>query len=395
MASLPTEVKIAKMTWLALRNSNLAIKLFHRDLESEFKKQQEAGGVVNVKMPIKVQSALGRVAQTQAISQKTTPVKVDYQRHVCWSQNQVDATLNKNPKTFYNEVIEPTAIELSTQLDLDAFSMVKDVPNAIGTAGTTPSTYLSIAQVAGRLTNISVPLNKRKFVIDPDYQVNMADEMKDITGSKKVDEFMNEMNLGNLAQFDFYISQNLPRVTAGVPDGTPLVNGANQTGSSIAIDGMTAAGTYKKGDIVMFASCYDVNPVNRVTQTYLKQFVVTTDFAGASGNLGISPGIITEGAYKNCSASPANNDAITHKTNPSSGTTFMNNVAFVRNAFTLAVVPIEIPDMPGVGYTETREGISITVTKGWDVKQYEMVYRADILYGFKTLDETLACRHLG
>ena len=194
-----------------------------------------------------------------------------------------------------------------------------------------------------------------------------------------------------MAQFDFYISQNLPRLTVGVPDGTPLVNGANQNGNSIAIDGMTAAGTYKKGDVVTFASCYDVNPVNRVTQTYLKQFVVTADFTGASGNLSIAPAIITEGAYKNCSASPANNDAITHKTSSNCA----NNIAFVRNAFTLAVVPIEIPDMTGVGYTETKEGISITITKGWDVKQYEMVYRADILYGFKTLDETLACRHLG
>ena len=393
MASLPTEVKIAKMTWLALRNNNLAIKLFHRDLESEFKKQQEAGGVVNVKMPIKVQSALGRVAQTQSISQKTTPVKVDYQRHVCWSQNQVDATLNKNPKQFYNEVIEPTAIELSTQLDLDAFKMVLDVPNAIGTAGTTPTTYLSIAQIAGRLTNISVPLNKRKFVINPDYQVSMADAMKDIQGSKKVDDFMNEMSLGNLALFDFYISQNLPRLTVGVPGGTPLINGANQLGSSIAIDGLSATGTYKKGDVITFASCYDVNPVNRITQTYLKQFVVTADFtaSGGAGNLSIAPAIVTEGAYKNCSVSPANDDAIVHKTSANCA----NNIAFVRNAFTLAVVPIEIPDMPGVGYTETKEGISITITKGWDVKKYEMVYRADILYGFKTLDETLACRHLG
>mgnify|MGYP001578229365 CR=1 FL=1 len=392
MSTMPTEVKIAKMALRALRNNNIAINLFYKDLNSEFGKVKE-GGVVNVKKPIKFQSALGRTAQIQPYSQTTIPVKVDMHRHVAWEQNMIDATLVKSEKQLYKDLVEPAMIEIAAQVDLDLFTLVKDIPNAIGTAGTTPTTFLSVAQVAGRMTDISVPLKKRNLVVDSAYQVSMADALKTMYNPKLVEDYLQSMYIGGLAEFNVFISQNLPRLTVGVPGGTPLINGANQTGSSIAIDGLSATGTYKKGDIVTFASCYEVNPVNRVTQTFLKQFVVTADFtaSGGAGNLSIEPAIVTTGAYKNCSASPANNDAITHKTSSDC----QNNIAFVKDTFAFVSVPIEIPDMPGVGHTETDEGLSVTVTKGWDVKELQMVYRIDFLYGKKTLYAEQACRHLG
>lgn len=394
--TLATEVKLARMALRAFKHENLAINLFYKDLDTEFK-GVEVGGVVNVKVPIRFQSYEGRVAQPQNYAQSTIAVKVDKQRGVAWTTNQVDMTLNANPAKLYKELIVPAIREIATQVDLDLFTMALDVANTIGTAGTTPSTFLSIAQVAQRLTNVSVPQKGRKFVVDPAYQATMSDALKGLFQPSMVEDWLKSMSLGGLAQFDFFVSNNLPTLTKGTPGGTPLVNGANQTGSSIAIDGLTATtGTYKKGDVVTFASCYDVNPVNRVTQTYLKPFVVTANFtadSGGAGNLSISPAIVTEGAYKNCSVSPANNDAIVQLT--SAASTCMNNIAFYPDAFAFVSVPIKLPDMEGIGHTETKDGISCTVTKGWDVKNGEMMYRVDFLYGKKALYPEQACRHLG
>lgn len=394
MSTIATEVRLARMALRAFKHENLAINLFYKDLNTEFK-GVEHGGVVNVKVPVRFQSYEGRVAQTQPYNQATIPVKLDKIRGVAWTTNQVDMSINVSHEKLYRELIVPAMREISTQVDLDLFTMVLDVANTIGTAGTTPSTFLSIAQVAQRLTQVSVPQKGRKFVVDPAYQATMADALKGLFQPSLVEDYLKSMSLGGLAQFDFFVSNNLPTLTKGAPGGTPLINGANQTGSSIAIDGLSSTGTYKKGDTVTFASCYDVNPVNRVTQTYLKPFAVTADFtaSGGAGNLSISPAIVTEGAYKNCSVSPANNDAITQLT--SAASTCMNNIAFYPDAFAFVSVPIKLPDYEGVGHTETKDGISCTVTKGWDVERLEMMYRVDFLYGKKSLYPEQACRHLG
>lgn len=392
MSSIATEVKLARMALRAFKHENLAINLFYKDLNTEFK-GVEHGGVVNVKVPIRFQSYEGRVAQIQNYNQQTIAVKVDKLRGVAWSTNQVDMTITAKPEKLYQELIVPAMREISTQVDLDLFTMALDVSDAIGTAGTTASTFLTTAQVAGRMTKVSVPQQGRKLVVDPDYQVTMADALKTMYNPELVKDYLRKMYIGGIAQFETYISNNLPRLTVGVPGGTPRINGANQTGNSIAIDGLAAAGTYKKGDVVTFASCYDVNPVNRVTQTYLKPFVVTADFtaSGGAGNLSISPAIVTEGAYKNCSVSPANDDLIVHVTSSNCA----NNIAFFPDAFAFVSVPLKLPDMEGVGHTETKDGISCTVTKGWDVKTLEMIYRVDFLYGKKSLYPEQACRLLG
>ena len=392
MSSIATEVKLARMALRAFKHENLAINHFYKDLNTEFK-GVEHGGVVNVKVPIRFQSYEGRVAQIQNYNQQTIPVKVDKLRGVAWSTNQVDMTITAKPEKLYQELIVPAMREISTQVDLDLFTMVLDVSNAIGIAGTTPTAFLTTAQVSGRMTKVSVPQQGRILIVDSDYQVTMADALKTMYNPEMVKDFLKKMYIGGIAQFETYISNNLPRLTVGVPGGTPAINGANQTGSSIAIDGLSATGTYKKGDVVTFASCYDVNPVNRVTQTYLKPFVVTADFTavGGAGNLSISPAIVTEGAYKNCSVSPANNDLIVHVTSSNCA----NNIAFYPDAFAFVSVPLKLPDMEGVGHTETKDGISCTVTKGWDVKTLEMIYRVDFLYGKKSLYPEQACRLLG
>lgn len=394
MGELATEVRLAQMALRALKNNNLAINLFYKDLQSEFKAMPESGGIVNVKKPIKFQSYKGVEAKLQPYKEETIPVKVDNIRGVAWSQNQVDATLSKSPEKLYEMLIEPAMIEISTQIDLELFTMVNKVANGLGTPGNTPSAYLTIAQVAARATNIAVPDSKRKMVVTPTAQAVLADALKDVFHEGRVEKALEKMYIGGLAKMEFFISSSLPRLIKGTPGGTPKVNGANQTGTSVIVDGFAAAGTLKAGEIITFSNVYDVHPVTRQAHTYLKQFVLNSDFTadgGGEGTLDIRPSIVTEGAYQNCSVGPANNADIVQVTNADC----VSNIMFYPDAFCVQFVPIKIPDMQGVGHTETREGISVTVTKGWDVMKLQMVYRVDVLYGYRELYPEQAVRLFG
>ena len=71
------------------------------------------------------------------------------------------------------------------------------------------------------------------------------------------------------------------------------------------------------------------------------------------------------------------------------------NLAFHRDAFTLATVPFTLPETAPVKEQLSADGITMTLTGGWDVTNYREIYRLDILYGVKTIRPEWACRILG
>jgi hypothetical protein len=69
-------------------------------------------------------------------------------------------------------------------------------------------------------------------------------------------------------------------------------------------------------------------------------------------------------------------------------------MAFHKNAFALAMVPLEMPSNVW-GATETEDGISIRVIKSYGIDADVETIRMDILYGVKTIYPELACRIMG
>jgi hypothetical protein len=387
-----TEQRLAEMSLIALTNNNLALNLFRKWPASEAL-DKETGGVINVKKPLRFKAERGVKRVSQAIKQETVPVNVNQHLHVSWETNLVDMTLSQDPKKLYKEVVEKAMIPISTTIDCDAMALALDIPNAVGTPGTAPSTFLALGQVAERLMDESAP-EGAKLIISQAAQTALSDALSQAYFNEKmVSDMVRKKYLGDLANMQIFVSQNLKRLTVGVPGGTPVVNGANQTGDTIAVSGLSASGTYKKGDIVTFTGCNAVNPVNYIDLNYLRRFVVREDFtaSGGAGNLKISPKIITSGAYQTCTASPTTTGAVTLITSSN----HINNIAFVEDAFTIVTAPIKLPDMEGIGKTFTKDGISVTVTKQFDIDMLCMVYRIDVLYAIQTMYETLACRLFG
>lgn len=103
----------------------------------------------------------------------------------------------------------------------------------------------------------------------------------------------------------FQIAHPQRQTLFGAGGGTPLVKGANQVGSSLAIDGLptTTAGVYKAGDILLISG---LNPVI--------ELVADCDSDGSgNGTLTIEPPIPA-------GSSPADNAPITTNATPGSVT---------------------------------------------------------------------------
>jgi len=216
-------------------------------------------------------------------------------------------------------------------------------------------------------------------------------------------------SLGMIGGVDTYMSQNVPTHTVGVATGTPLVNGADQdvtyasvkdTGTqSLITDGWTnsTTGIVKAGDVFTIAGVFAVNPVTKATLPFLKQFTVVADAnSGAStgpATLTIAPAIVASGAFKNVSAAPADNAAITVM--GTGGTGYRQNLSFHKNAFALVSVPLVSPPGAVDVSRKSYKGTSIRVIPVYDGTNDVSAWRLDVLYGVKTIDARLATRLSG
>lgn len=188
--------------------------------------------------------------------------------------------------------------------------------NVAGTAGTTPfATTLAAYTEARRLLNVELaPTSDRRVILDPNAESNALGLPQFTQADQRGDQGgIIEGMIGRKLGADWFMDQQLSTHTAGVPGGTPLVNGALSIGATaVVLDGGGISGTYLAGDIVSFAGH---------TQTYVVTANATLNGSGA-GTINIFPPL---------RAAVADNAAITLRA------THMNNFVFHRDAIAAAV----------------------------------------------------------
>jgi len=406
--TLITPSIIAKEALMQLENNLVMGNLVHRAYRNEFVK---VGSSISIRKPVKftVGTSADISSSINDVKESTVTFTVDRQRNVSWLFSSSDLTLTI--EEYSERYIKPACIALANQVDAALCGLYKDVFNAAGTAGTTPNSYASLGAAAQKLDEFAVPRDNRRLVLNPAANWSMADALKGLHMPNDVRGFVRKGLLGEIADMEIYMDQNIYTHTKGVATGTPLVCQASECGgsgsatyvtanvtdstSTLYTDGWTAGttGILKAGDIITIAGVYAVNPVNKQSTGSLQQFVVTADAdSGASTGpaaLTVSPAIVTSGAYQTVTAAPANNAAITVVGSHAA------NLAFHKNAFGLVTVPLELPDGAAFKARETYKGLSIRVIKDYNITTDQETIRLDILFGVKCIYPELACRLLG
>lgn len=401
--TLITPSIIAKEALMQLKNNLVMGQLVHRDYTKEFAK---VGSTISIRKPVKFVSSSGATRVSSDVVEGTVPLVIDTQRHVSWDFVSSDLTLTV--ENYSERYIAPAMITLSQDVETALMGLYKFVPNWVGTAGTTPSTFLHMGAARQRLVEQAFPMGETiNGVLNPAASLQIANDMKLQFQPGKQLTAMEKVRIGKYAGIDTYEAQSVVNHTVGPLGGTPLVNGASQNSNSspqansqsLITDGWTAAAAarLKAGDVFTIAGVFAVNDKTKATQTYLKQFTVLSDVSSdGSGNLtaSISPAIVTTGPYQNVSAGAADNAAITILTGTAS-TAYPQNLVFHKNAFALVMADLDLPDGAAFKARESYENLSVRVVKQYDIDLDRDIIRLDILFGVKCIYPELAVRLTG
>jgi len=382
---------------LLLLELNLGFTLnVNREFDPKFGIEgAKIGYVVNVRRPVKYVGRTGQTVDIEDIQERSVPVVLDKQFGVDLEVSTADLSLAIDD--FSKRILGPAVSRISHEVDRDGLKEFVNVYNSVGTPGTTPNALLTYLQTCPKLDDAGAPRDENRWmVISSLMEITIVDAVKALFhATAQLAQQYVKGRMGTAVGYEWVMDQNVQTHTVGAYAGTPLVNGASQTGASIITDGWTSgSSTINKGDVFTLAGVNSVRPHTRDSTGVLQQFVCTatlSDTAGAK-TIQIDPPITLTGPYQTVSASPANNAALTMVGIASKATP--QGLAYHRDAFCLATADLYVPNGVDMGgrSSDPQLGMSIRFIRDYDPQRDQLITRLDMLYGWKTLRAELACR---
>ena len=384
----PTYLTINMITREAVRlwkNTNA----FLRNLDTQYDDQYartgaKIGSTLRIRLPVDFTVRTGAAASVQDINETNTSLTLATQVGVDLGPGTLDLTMSIDD--FAERYLAPAINNIAGNIAANIMSGVDGgvanyVDNESAGAIITPSST-TILTAGAILDTQSAPTMNRRLVVDPYTDARVVSALAGLFNpATDISDQYRSGEMKNALGFDWMKDQTVIKHTSGT-FSAGSVNGANQTGTVIAINSVT--GTLAAGDIVTFAG---VNGVNRITkQSYgqLRQFVVVNAYSGSSGNLTIYPALIPPAGgnpvqYQTVTASPANAAAIT-LVGPAS-TTYRKNVAFVPEAVTMATADMVLPRNVEADRAE-YDGVSLRILTQYQAGTDIEITRLDVLYGY-------------
>jgi hypothetical protein len=370
----------------------------------------KVGNTVQARLPQRFTVTDGQALQQQALYDQTVPISLTNQKNVAFGYSSAQATTEL--QEIRERYIAPAGEALANAADVLAFQAVyRDIYSSVGVPGTTPSAGLTFLQAGVKLTDLAAPMGGRIALLDPLAMATLANSVAALFNpSGKISDTWTKGQFGanQLGIGKWFQEPNRPVHTTGTyTASTPLIKGADQTGSVLITDGWASgAATLNKGDIFTIAGVYSVNPLSYTSTGRLQQFVVTTTTTSVGvdmATLPVSPPIITSGQLQTVSNSPADDAVITVLgcTAAAGGTlaTTVSPQGFVyhKDAFAFVMADLKKPNA-GCEATVVRSkelGLSIRMVEQYQIGTDQMPTRLDILIGAATLQARLAVRVWG
>ncbi len=383
------------------KNETRFLKGIQKKLSDDFIVEgTKVGGTIGVRLPQRFVTTKGQAIQQQGITNQVVYVTITDQANVAWGWSSRLGTLSIQDTR--KDYVEPAAVQLANTADKDGLSrLYQDVYFSTGTPGSTPTANTVYYGAADLLTQIAaVPKDSRTMVVNSVMGTAIANANLALFNLGASKNILEEGMLadGALKWKDWWEDVNVFPHTYGTYSGTPLVNGANQTGSSLITDGWTSGGaTLNKGDTFTIGSgSTAVKGVN--VQSYQdaglpQEFVVTATISDTTGAMTptISPPIITSGQFQTVTASPADNATINVR--GSSGVTSMQGLGFHREAFMLASADLIMPNQGKAERVRApMSGMSLRYWEASDIMSDQHPSRLDWIYGFRTIRADWAVR---
>lgn len=383
--------------------------LINRDYESTFTATKESlGQTIYVEKPPKYSAQNGPVVTAvQDINIGKVPVVINQWKTVPVKLSGLDLTFNaKQFDAWAEKYLKPMVSPLANAVDMSVFGLWTSIYNQVGTCGTgfgtTATTAFDLMAAAREKLSLTgnTPQEDRIAFLNPTAARKFGGAVAaGYNPQAGISDMVQKVKFYRTAGFDMYEANNIGLYTGGTlvtgDNPTTQTSGAAQIGSAISVASVSTH-TLPVGAVINIAGVYSVNPTSKQSTGLLQDFVVTQAFTGnTTGTIYVSPAIIPSGPFQNVSNAAANSQAITISGVPTATTgVYPMHLAFWKKALGLVTVPIKPPE--GLkGITRTYNGMSITLTTGSDIYNYEQIWRADIVYGVVAFYPENTCRIIG
>lgn len=397
--SLVTCSIVAKESLAILENMLGFAANVNRDWQDEFSGNMSRGyapgNTINIKKPPRYTYRTGRVASPQSTTDNTVPLVL--------SQGGTDLNFTSNERTLsltkLESKLQAAMATVANEIDRQGLDMARTATfNALNSAYTAPNTQAlaigAITSLNQRLDEMGAPRDKqRAMALSPALNANFITGLAGLFNSS--DKISKQYGSGMMVDslgISYAMDQNVATQTNGAATAT-AINGANQIGSAITVIAV-AAGTLTKGTIITLPGVNAVNPQSRQSTGVLAQFVVTADALAGATTINVSPALVTSGAFQNVTASPTT--TAPYVIFGAASTSYSTSVAYHKDAFTLATVPMWAPP-GGKGVIdvsqETYNGLTMKVTEFYDGINDNSIMRIDVLYGWAATYPELACKY--
>lgn len=367
--SFITIKEIARQALPRLIENLVFPNLIYKDYSNTFVNGK--GNKIQVKKPVILKAdefneSTGTVAQD--VKEESVEVTLDKLATVDVEFGALQSATNID--SLNRVFIEPAAVALAQKINSDGLELYKDIPYVSGTAGTTPSALTDIADVRKVLNAQKVPVAGRVAVWDTEADAKFTTIPAVVNAEKSGStQALREGSIGRLFGLDNYMSQAVKVHSAGSIAGTTGMKAtatASKGATSVTFGKASLTGDVKKGDIIKIGS-----------NTHVAKADATVDSAAATVNI-----------Y------PALKEDVATSTTIEVLASHTANLAFNPNAFAFVTRPLTVP--AGVeSYVTSYNGITLRVTRGYDMSKKKDMLSMDVLYGYKTMYEEMAVRVLG
>lgn len=404
-----TNQEISFKNLMVLENSISFTKKVKRNYDDKFGRAgAKIGYILNIRKPARSVSTAGQGIQLQDYIERSVPLVLNkqYQQAAAFTSSDLALSLDD----FTNRVTKPKIVQLANDIDYDGMQQFINVPAEVGTPGTVPNTLDTYQQATQVIADEGFPIDSEDDItahITPKMMRVVFPQLQGLVNSGGVpagflrnlakgeggnDDFIKGM-VTEAAGMGWFRTQNAPTFTTGTQGGTPQVNGAGQTGSSIASKGWSnTTAVLNVGDIIFFAGVHRINPLTRQSTGDLRPFVVTANVASdGSGNANIpvacvdGDGITLAGPYQTVDVSPANNASIT--VSGASAVQSARGLVFHPEAFTFGCADLEMYDNQHIMEMAADKdlGLAIRMWAQPDINTDRLLMRLDVLGGWLTM----------
>lgn len=408
-------VVITKDLLVRLENNLVIAKQVSREFDDQFAVPgAKCGYTLNARVPVRFRGTIGDAFNPEDIRETMVPITINrlWGTHMDVSDQDLTLSLDR----FGERYLESAAATVANLIDGEGCDLYQDVYNFAGTPGTLPNSLATYTDAGVALSDNSAPETEaqRACIINPRMQAAVLGFAANIFNpAKTISEQYLTGKMGVAVGLKFSMDQNIARHTTGAlgtlgaPTSNPLVNTANQVGSSLITDGWNGpiTGVLKKNDIISIAGVYGVNPLSYRSTGALRTFRVTADVdsdAGGNATIPIDPPINADATspFQTVDALPANNAIIyvfgigQANFGNIDAISSAQGLVFHKQAFTLAIVKQELPG--GVEWSEQlgdrKSGLMMRLTRAWDPRANRKLTRVEVLGGWKTIRPEFACR---